>query len=874
MPPKPDAEQRRLADPEWKHWGTYLPERQWGTVREDYSARGETWTAFTYDDARYRVYRWGEDGILGWTDAGCQLCLAPVIWNGRDDHLKERLFGLSGPEGNHGEDVKELYFYLDATPTHSFARGLYKYPHAAYPYARFRQEARRRGLQGREFDVEDAGLFDAGEYFDLEVEYAKGGPEDVVVTYRVTNHGPAARLHLLAQLWLRNTWAWGREGPGFPGRGRICLEGAAGVRVEHEELGSRILEVVEGPPPTWLFTENETNRKALWGVANDIPYVRDAFHRRVVEGDEAAVNPAGEGSKAAAWFELELGSGEVQEVTLRLAEAPEGGAAEVRAARRAEADAFHAARIPEALAPEERSTLRQAYAGLLWTKQFYHLDVGHWLDGDPAHPPPPATRRDGPMRDWRHLHARDVLSMPDKWEYPWFAAWDLAFHLMPLSRLDPEFTKDQLLLLLSERYMHPAGKVPAYEFAFSDANPPVHAWAVAKTHRILRSRGQEDLDFLERAFLKLLIVFTQWVNRKDREGNHLFSGGFLGLDNIGVIDRGLPLAGTARLEQADATAWMGFFAAKMLEIALVLAEARPAYEELAVKFFEHFVHIGHAMNTLGGAGLWDEEDGFYHDMLLVDGTRVPLKARSVVGIIPLFAVDVLPADVMRRFPEFAARARWFEERRPDLAACLCYLEEGRDAEHPERLLAMVGRDRLERILTRVLDEGEFLSPYGVRSLSRSHLEEPFELRVGDQVHRVEYIPGESDSRFFGGNSNWRGPVWLPLNYLLLDALERYHDFYGEDLTVEYPTGSGVRLSLAAVSRGIAGRIGDLFRADPDGRRPWHGEKGLYWERPEFHDLQLFHEYFDGDTGRGLGASHQTGWTALITRFMKKRLRDM
>jgi hypothetical protein len=881
------AEERRLreagSDMEapWRRWGTYLSERQWGTVREDYSPNGDSWNDFPFDHSHLRAYRWGEDGLLGLTDNQCRLCLAPALWNQRDPILKERLFGLAGPEGNHGEDVKEAFFYLDATPTHSYARALYRYPKAPFPYLALRQENAERDRTNPEIDLEDLGLFDENAFFDLQVEYAKASPGDLLIRYTLTNRsGSPADLHLLPTLWFRNSWAWGRQDAEYPPRPTIRLLDAHTLEADHSTLGKVHLTLAppQGQDPQWIFTENESHRHILWDEENPTPYVKDAFHRYLISNETEAVNPAQTGTKAAALLALHLEAGKSTEVRLRLIEGsarPSDGIGpnfdEIFARRKKEANEFYQKRIPTALTSEERSLLRQAYAGLLWNKQFYHYVVEDWLDGDPNQPPPPASRHQGRNRDWRHLYNRDILSVPDKWEYPWYAAWDLAFHMMPLSRIDPEFTKEQLLLFLSERYMHPSGQLPAYEFQLSDTNPPVHAWGCSKVHRILASRGEEDLLFLERAFHKLLINFTHWVNRKDLEGNHLFSGGFLGLDNIGVFDRSRPLPTGGYLEQADGTAWMAFYAAKMLEIALTLAERNPAYEDVAAKFFEHFVTICHASNSLGGSGLWDEEDGFYYDLLMLKGKQIPLRVRSMVGLIPLLAVDVLPGECLERFPRLAKRVRWFEKNRPELAEHLSYLE--RSGTRPRgRLLAMVGKERLTRVLETLLDEDEFLSPFGIRSLSRFHLEHPFEVEVGGATHRVSYVSGESDSALFGGNSNWRGPVWFPVNYLLLDALERYHDFYGDDLKVECPTGSGNFMNLAQVSQEIARRLVSIFQADKDQVRPWHGSKRLFSREEHWEDLQLFNEYFDGDTGRGCGASHQTGWTALITRFVKKRLR--
>lgn len=795
--------------------------------------------------------------------------------------MKERLFGLTGPEGNHGEDVKELYFYLDASPSHSYARALYHYPRTPFPYQKLRQENRARSRLEPELDLEELDLFENSPPLELEVEYAKPDPESVVLRYRLKNPGddPQAAL-LMLQFWARNTWSWGRSGPDYPPRPRIHLSGTQPqrVEVEHPQLGPRQLTVF-GPGGSWLFTENESRRQELWGVPDPSPYRRDSFHRYWIQGETDVVHPDGVGSKVAFARDQTLGPQESVEILAAFSplgspELSQVAAEEALAQARKECLEFTREHFPPGLTPEEETVIRQAYAGLLWTKQVYRFRVDHWLEGDPAHPKPPGSRRQGRNHDWPHLDARDVLSMPDKWEYPWFAAWDLAFHLIPLSRLDPEFAKSQLLLLLSDRYMHPNGQVPAYEFQFSDSNPPVLAWAAAKMHRILTSRGTPDLDFLERAFHRLLIHFTYWVNRKDPEENHLFSGGFLGLDNIGVFDRSKPFPGGGILEQADGTAWMAFFAAKMLEIALTLARTRPAYESAAAKFYEHFLRIAHAMNHFAGFGLWSEDVGFYHDVLRFRDHRIPLKVRSVVGLIPLFAVDLLPSSLFYDHPEFAETVLRIDRQHPELSKSVYFSprQGPTSSGEPERLLALVSPERLVRILKRVLDEQEFLSDFGVRSLSRHHLEHPFEFPMGDQVHKVRYVSGESETGLFGGNSNWRGPIWMPLNYLLLDALDRYHDFFGESLEVECPTGSGNFQNLSEVSVEVATRLGNLFRADAQGRRPWHGTKSLFWKDPRYRDLHFFPEYFDGDSGRGLGASHQTGWTSLITRFLKKPLR--
>ncbi|HEY0781234.1 MAG TPA: glucosidase [Thermoanaerobaculia bacterium] len=871
-----DPESQRLAEDakrtcNWKRWGPYLSERQWGTVREDYSEYGECWTYFPHDHARSRAYRWGEDGLLGLCDRECRLCFAVALWNGRDPILKERLFGLTGPEGNHGEDVKEVYFYLDSTPTHSYTKALYRYPQGEYPYHRLVEENGRRTREDPELELLDTGAFDGDRYFDVIAEYAKASPDDNLIRLTIANRGPEeAVLHVLPTVWYRNTWSWGRVGEGYWPRHELCREGDRAVTTDHSGLGAFRL-VAETAPEALLFTENETNAARLFGAANTSPYVKDAFHEYVIHGHREAVNPAGAGTKAALYYPLTIPAGGA--VTLRLRLAPRDGSnaappfgdgfARVFADRLREADLFYSRRFEPGLSDAGRAVYRQAIAGLLWSKQFYHYVVKHWLEGDPAQPAPPASRLAGRNSGWIPLHSRDVLSLPDKWEYPWFAAWDLAFHTLPLAKVDPAFSKEQLILFLREWYMAPSGQIPAYEFAFSDVNPPVHAWACWRVFKMTAPKGVRDRLFLERVFQKLVINFTWWVNRKDTEGNHLFSGGFLGLDNIGVFDRSKPLPTGGSLEQADGTAWMAFFCTTMLAMALDLARKDHAYEDVASKFFEHFVAINDAINNFGGTGLWDEADGFYYDQLTLDGHRYPLRIRSMVGIIPLFAVLTLSEElVFRRLPGFSKRMRWFLDNRKDLAQQISFMESPNGDADTIRLLAIPSRERLVRVLRYVLDENEFLSPHGIRSLSRGHRDHPYVLEAGGQRFVVDYVPGESNTGLFGGNSNWRGPVWMPLNYLLVEALEGYHHFYGETLKVECPTGSGNYLTLAEVAWELRSRLAGLFLPDVSGRRPCHGAERRYAEDPNWRDFVLFYEYFHGDDGRGLGASHQTGWTAL------------
>ena len=846
----------------WQRWGPYLSERQWGTVREDYSADGSCWEYFPHDHARSRAYRWGEDGLLGICDREGRLCFAFALWNGRDPILKERLFGLTCNEGNHGEDVKECYFYLDSTPTHSYMKALYKYPQSEYPYARLVEEGRRRTRRDSEFEVLDTGIFDDNRYFDITVEYAKAGTDDIFVRIGAANRGPEnAPLHILPTLWFRNTWSWGRTGEGYWPKPKISFVEPNAFLAEHASLGRFRFEF--DPAAEVLFTENETNMQRLFRSSNASPWVKDAFHEYVVHHRREAVNPDRTGTKAAAYYGLDVPAG--GSVTLRLRLAAEGQtAADPFDARIAEADEFYQELIPAGMSEAERHIERQAYAGLLWTKQFYHYSISDWLEGDPAQPPPPAARRNGRNHDWRHLYNRDVISMPDNWEYPWYAAWDLSFHMIPFARLDPNFAKEQLTLLLREWYIHPNGQIPAYEFAFGDVNPPVHAWAAWRVYKITGPRHQRDILFLERVFHKLLINFTWWVNRKDADDNNVFSGGFLGLDNIGVFDRSQQFASSRSLEQADGTAWMAFYCATMLSMALELARHDSAYEDVASKFFEHFVAIADAMNWLGGDGLWDEADGFYYDQLQADGAQIPLKVRSMVGLIPLIAVEVLEQSVIAKLPGFQKRMRWFLDNRRDLVHQISYMQP-----HDGRfLLAIPSQARLERVLRYMLDESEFLSPYGLRSVSRYHLDHPFTLNIDGDLRRVDYEPAESTTPLFGGNSNWRGPIWFPVNYLLVEALERYHHFYGDRVQVEFPTGSGRKMNLAQIARELNRRLASIFLPDKNGRSAWQGGIRRFAEDPNWKDLLLFHEYFHGDNGAGLGASHQTGWTALVVRSLE------
>ena len=884
---KMEIEKQRLADDDarsknWLRWGPYLSERQWGTVREDYSADGNSWEAFPHDHARSRAYRWGEDGLQGWSDRQCRLCFSPALWNGQDTILKERLFGLTGPEGNHGEDVKECYYYLDSTPTHSYTKALYKYPQAKYPYDQIREGNHARGRHDRELELEDTGVFEEGRYFDIVQEVAKRSPEDILWKISITNHGPEeSPIHVLPQLWFRNTWKWGNSYEEPCQKPSLKLEGE-GLTACHEILGDyRFYSDVSGSTGAgtpWLFTENETNYPKIFNSKGPSPYVKDAFHRLLCEGDAKAVNPAQEGTKAAAHFVLNIASGETVVVRCRLHRIEEDNGIEnldsfeeTFSERVAEADQFYQSVNACCLSKDEELLCRQGYAGLLWTKQFFYYVVEDWLNGDCDGPTPPRERLKGRNSDWKHFFARDILSMPDKWEYPWFAAWDSAFHMIPFAKLDPAFTKKQLLLLLREWYMHPNGQLPAYEWNFSDVNPPVHAWSVWRVYKIASEKGERDLDFLERAFQKLLVNFTWWVNRKDAEGNHVFGGGFLGLDNIGVFDRSHSLPTGSVLHQADGTAWMGFYCLNMLSMALELAPTRPPYEDIASKFLEHFVSIADAMNTLDGNGLWDEEDGFYYDNLKIgDQKPIPMKIRSLVGLLPMIGVTVLKQETIDALPGFKKRMNWFLKNSPEVHKYIDF-RTAKGERNPERvLLGIPPKDRFLKTLRRLLDPNEFLSDFGIRSLSKAHGENPFVFVHGGQSNEVRYVPGESDTGMFGGNSNWRGPIWFPTNFIIIESLERYDYFYGDSLKVEFPTGSGVEMSLREVAIHLCDRLISLFVPNEDVYRPCFGENKRYGDQEDWKDLILFHEYFHGETGEGLGASHQTGWTSLVVRLVRER----
>jgi hypothetical protein len=881
---EPTAEAIRLREARdrtkhWKRWGPYVSERAWGSVREDYSPGGTAWDYFPHDHARSRAYRWNEDGLAGICDRHQRICFALALWNGRDPILKERLFGLTGSEGNHGEDVKEYYFYLDSTPTHSYMRFLYKYPHAAFPYARLVEENRRRGRNEGEYELVDTGVFDGDRYFDVQVEYAKADVEDILVRICVTNRGPdAAALTLLPTVWFRNTWSWAAGVP----KPDLTYDGRQAFVLDEPKYGRRWLHCDASPSvPEMLFTENETNTRHLFGYDGGARFTKDAFHRYVIDGQADAVNPAARGTKGAARYALTVQPGETVTVRLRLnatepeTEEPLGSEFDsIFSSRLREADEFYASVLPGTLSHDATKVARQALSGLLWSKQYYHYVVKNWVEGDPTQPPPPAGRERGRNREWTHLYNADVISMPDKWEYPWYAAWDLAFHCIGLALVDADFAKDQLTLLLREWYMHPNGQLPAYEWAFGDVNPPVHAWASWRVYKIEKKRsGKGDVKFLERVFHKLLLNFTWWVNRKDAEGMNVFQGGFLGLDNIGVFDRSAPLPTGGHLEQSDGTSWMAMYSLNMLAIALELARHDPAYEDVASKFWEHFLNIAHAMSggdLHGGRGheLWDDEDGFFYDVLHTpDDRRQALTIRSLVGLIPMLAVETLEPDELVRHEGFRRRLAWFVQHRPDLTGNVACMKTPGKGER--RLLAILDGDRLRRILTVMLDEREFLSPYGIRAVSQAHRDNPYVLQVNGAEYRVQYEPGESTSGLFGGNSNWRGPIWFPINFLLVEALQKFHHYFGDDFTVECPTGSGSMMTLAEVAAELSRRLSSVFLEDANGRRPVFGGIETFQTDPNWHDLIPFHEYFHGDSGAGLGASHQTGWTALVAKLLQQ-----
>jgi hypothetical protein len=886
---------KRIAN--WQRWGSYLSERQWGTVREDYSPNQDAWYYLPHDHARSRAYRWGEDGLLGICDRQGRLCFSFAFWNTKDPILKERLFGLTGPEGNHGEDVKECYYYLDATPTHSYMRGLYKYTQRRYPYEQLVDVNRGKGRVDTEFELLDTNVFDDNTYFDCDIEYCKESPDDILIQLTVSNrHQETATIHVLPQLWLHNSWIWGCSHEGCEIKPRMQLvqtpDDPLGVVVgSHGTLGHfefRIEGNDRGLSPRWLFTENESNPKRHPDVPTSGDAFKDAFHELIVNQVDNGADKRTSGTKCAGHYVLEIPAGESVQLRCRITGQSDESLAKKEATsnptsiwyshvdldkgfektfnkRKREADEFYQEAISLSLTSDQRLVSRQAYAGLLWTKQFYYYVVDSWIKGDTNGKPLPENRKDGRNRDWAHLFNRDVISMPDKWEYPWYAAWDLAFHMIPMARIDAEFAKSQLVLFLREWYMHPNGQIPAYEWALSDVNPPVHAWACWQVYQQCK-----DKDFLARTFQKLLLNFTWWVNRKDTRGQHVFSGGFLGLDNIGVFDRSKPLPGGATLDQADATAWMAFYCGCMLQMALELSNESRAYSDMASKFFEHYVEIAEAMNTLHGTGLWESEDGFYYDHLYHHGASTALKVRSLVGLIPLCSNLVIQESRIRSLPEFNRRMNWFLKYRPNMTEHMSYMTYTCPINSSDgmRLLAIPSMERFQKLLSYMLDEKEFLSPFGIRSLSAAHKDKPFEFEFYGNRERVAYVPGESDSGMFGGNSNWRGPVWLPLNYLLVLSLRDYHKFYGDSFQVECPTGSGVMMNLAQVADEIERRLINLFQFNEQGIRPAHGHDPRYKKGAQWSEQVLFYEYFHGDNGRGLGASHQTGWTALVATMLE------
>ena len=871
-----NKEKLRLAESDrqhdkWKKWGPYLADRQWGTVREDYSANGNAWEYLSHDAARSRAYRWGEEGIGGISDDQQLLCFSWSFWNGRDPVLKERYFGLTGNEGNHGEDVKEYYYYLDNTPTHAYMKMLYKYPQTAFPYSKIVAENRARNKFRPEFELMDTRIFDDNRYFDLFIEYAKAEHDDLLIRITAHNRGPeTAEITLAPQIWFRNSWAWG-YGPDKP---QLSRPDPNSIAAEHKVLGRNTL-YCDGKPEL-IFADNETNHRRLFGIENMQGYFKDGINDYVVKGDRQAINPAQTGTKAAAVYHLTLDSGKSETVRLRLTatanDNPFAGFNELFDCRITEAEEFYIDLQAGNCNADAKTIQRQAFAGMLWSKQFYYIDIPQWLKGDPGQPEPPKERLNGRNSEWTHLNNADIISMPDKWEYPWYASWDLAFHCLPLAVVDPKFAKDQLKLLTREWYMHPNGQFPAYEWNFSDVNPPVHAWATWRVYKIDKkhNNGLGDMQFLESVFHKLLLNFTWWVNRKDEHNHNIFQGGFLGLDNIGLFDRSSEIPGGGRIEQADGTAWMAMFSLNMMRISLELASQNPVYQDLSTKFLEHFLYIAGAMVNIGGEGLalWDQEDEFYYDVLNTRDGYTKLKVRSLVGLIPLFAVEVIEPDNITCCGEFARRTDWFLNYRPDLANLVSrWTVEGKGE---RRLFSLLRGHRLKRILKRMLDEREFLSEYGIRSLSKYHEENPYLYRNQHGEYSVDYQPGESTTDLFGGNSNWRGPIWFPVNFLIIESLQRFHHYYGDDFKVECPTGSGRFLTLNEIALDLTGRLTRLFCRDHDNKRPFLGDDHKMQNDPYFKDYVFFFEYFHGDTGKGLGASHQTGWTGLIAKLIQPK----
>ncbi len=881
-----EAEKNRVREIEersvdWRKWGSYLADRQWGTVREDYSEHGNAWEFVPFDIAQRYAYRWGEDGIGGFSDSKQFLCFSVALWNHKDRILKERLFGLTGNEGNHGEDVKELYFYEDNLPSHTYMRMSYKYPHAAFPYDQLREENRKRGKGEPEYELLDTGVFNDNKYFDVIVEYAKTGPEDLVIKLEIKNRGSEeAVIDVIPQVWFRNTWSFG-ESTIHP---RVEQGEGDSLNITHSHLGSYCLNYQAGGQP--LFCDNDRNGKLLYGLDSNGKYFKDGLERYIIESEKDAVNPEKRGTKCGIRYSLKVPGNSSEFVYLRLSDIDLASSKSkivpsecnaIVAEKRSEADEFYEGVHRSKLSKDDALIQRQAFAGLLWCKQFYYFDVNKWLEGDPGFPPPPESRTRGRNADWKHLYNDDVISMPDTWEYPWYAAWDSAFHCIPYSLIDADFAKRQIILMTREWYMHPNGQIPAYEWAFGDVNPPVHAWATWRVFQIDRKRkdGVGDIRFLEKVFHKLMINFTWWVNRKDIGGRNIFQGGFLGLDNIGVFDRSAPLPTGGYINQADGTSWMAMYSLNMMRIALELAKSNSIYEDIASKFFEHFLYIAEAMTDMAdeGIGLWDEKDEFFYDVLkLPSGESKILRLRSMVGLIPLFGVETIEPETLEALPNFKRRMDWVLNNRPELATLVSHWDV--PGKGKRRLLSLLRGHRMKKILSRMLDEAEFLSPYGIRAMSKIYEKEPFSFKYGDQKVSVDYQPAESTSGMFGGNSNWRGPIWYPVNYLIIESLQKFFHYYGEDFKVEFPTGSGNYSNLEEIAQDLSRRLSSIFRADEEGKRPVYGDSQSLFASEEFKDKVLFYEYFHGDSGRGAGASHQTGWTALVAKLLQPRSRDL
>ncbi len=854
----------------WKKWGPYVSDRQWGTVREDYSENGTAWEYVSHNDARSKAYRWGEEGIAGISDDRQLICFSVALWNKKDPIIKERYFGLTGNQGNHGEDVKEYYYYLDNTPTHSYMKMLYKYPQSQFPYSKLIEENNKRGKADHEYELIDTGIFNENKYFDVFVEYSKKSDEDILIKITAHNRGAEkAKINILPQIWFRNTWSWGKDNR----KPELFLSENNSIRIIHHELGEYNLYFKNNPDT--LFCENETNYKKLYSSENISPFVKDGINDFITNNNENSVNPQKTGTKAACNYDLEIEGESSAIVNLKLTKRslskPFDNFEKIFLTRKKEADDFYGEIQKDLKSEDAKNVQRQAFAGMLWSKQFYYFDVEEWIDGDKSQPKPPENRKDGRNKDWLHLNNADIISMPDKWEYPWYATWDLAFHCIPLSMIDSEFAKEQLILFTREWYMHPNGQLPAYEWNFSDVNPPVHAWATWRVYKIdQKLNGKYDNDFLERVFHKLLLNFTWWVNKKDHDGNNIFQGGFLGLDNIGVFDRSADLPTGGHLDQADGTSWMALFSLNMLRISLELSKTKPIYQDLATKFFEHFLYIAQSMTNMGckGVGLWDDKDGFYYDALHVDDKISHLNIRSMVGLIPLFAVEVLEPDLLKQLPEFEARLNWFLKNKPEMAKLISRWNEKGFGERS--LLSLLRGHRMKKLLNRMLDETEFLSEYGIRALSKYHEQQPYEFFIDGSKLEVKYMPAESDSGLFGGNSNWRGPIWFPVNFLILESLYKFHHYYGDEFKIECPTNSGNYVTIKDAADELAKRLSNIFLKDENGLRAAYGYNKMMQNDQHFKDYILFHEYFHGDNGRGVGASHQTGWTGLIAKILQPK----